>query len=242
MEYHPQRLAGAAVVPAAGQTGSKRLWPSTIAAPMARHARGPRYCAPASATILAPIAQMTCRPTYVRPPSSAMPIGANDAAVEMTRTSTTISHRPRSTRNRARSDGLLRCAIRPALTPARNTNVGAQKWVIHRVANSSGSGRRIRRRILHRTEHHVVTNVIESHHDDHEPAEYVDRRHSVRAPIGRRSGSHCNSIHRQSQYSGSASIGRSGFGRWPWRQIARDTVQPHCVGGLKEIEAARGCE
>jgi hypothetical protein len=27
--------------------------------------------------------------------------------------------------------------MRPALVPARNTNVGAQKWVIHRVTNSA---------------------------------------------------------------------------------------------------------
>ena len=56
-----------------------------------------------------------------------MPVGANDQVMEMTRTSRTSSHRPRVNRNDASSVGLLRRAISPALVPARNTNVGAQK-------------------------------------------------------------------------------------------------------------------
>src|SRR5580765_3104362 len=46
MEHHPQRL-----------------WPNMIATPRAKHARDPRYCTAANATMLAPMAQMTCRPT-----------------------------------------------------------------------------------------------------------------------------------------------------------------------------------
>ena len=65
-------------------------------------------------------------------------LGAKDAAVEITRISRITSHNPRSSKNRASSEGLLRRAIRPALVPARNTKVGAQKWVIQRVANNSG--------------------------------------------------------------------------------------------------------
>ena len=67
-----------------------------------------------------------------------MPVGANDTTVEITNTSSTISHRPRASRNRASSAGGRRRAISPALVPARNTKVGAQKCVIQRVANSSG--------------------------------------------------------------------------------------------------------
>jgi len=37
-------------------------------------------------------------------------------------------------------------------------------------------------------------------------------------------------------------LGEAGLEGWPWRQIARDVVQPHFVGDLKEIEAAQGCK
>jgi len=36
--------------------------------------------------------------------------------------------------------------------------------------------------------------------------------------------------------------GEAGLEGWPWRQIARDMVQPHCVADLKEIEAAQECK
>ena len=42
---------------------------------------------------------------------------------------------------------------------------------------------RIRRWILYGGGHHEVTNVIESHQGDDEPAEHVQRRHSVRPAI-----------------------------------------------------------
>src|SRR5687767_14632569 len=41
----------------------------------------------------------------------------------------------RSNRNAPNADGVLRDVIKPALVPARNTNTGAQKWVIQRVKN-----------------------------------------------------------------------------------------------------------
>jgi hypothetical protein len=63
----------------------------------------------------------------MRPPNPATPVGENDQAAEMTTTSSAISHSPRVTRNHASSPGCLRRDIRPALVPARNTKVGAQK-------------------------------------------------------------------------------------------------------------------
>src|SRR5256885_15791382 len=50
-----------------------------------------------------------------------------------------ISHRPRVHRNRDNDDvGFPRNAWKYAPVPARNTNSGAQKWVIQRVKNSIG--------------------------------------------------------------------------------------------------------
>ena len=59
--------------------------------------------------------------------------------------------------------------------------------------------------------------------DPHRAISWRGRGSHVHGAIG--SEGSCNSIHRQSQHSRSASIGRSGFGG-PWRQIARDVVQP----------------
>ena len=53
--------------------------------------------------------------------------------VEMMTTSMNNSHKPRVSRNFPSSAGVLRATMRPALVPARNTNTGAQKWVIQRV-------------------------------------------------------------------------------------------------------------
>jgi hypothetical protein len=47
-----------------------------------------------------------------------------------------------------------------------------------------GAGRRIGRGILDGSGHREVTNVIERHHDDDEPAQDVQRRQPVRALIG----------------------------------------------------------
>jgi len=50
--------------------------------------------------------------------------------------------------------------------PARNTNFGAQKWVIQRVANRRG---RLKDPLvpMHRSDHHVVAHGDESHDNDH---------------------------------------------------------------------------
>ena len=55
----------------------------------------------------------------------------------MTSASISISQAPRENRKRPSSDRLLRATMRPALVPARNTKVGAQKCVIHRVTKSA---------------------------------------------------------------------------------------------------------
>ena len=52
--------------------------------------------------------------------------------------STSTSHNPRVIRNRLRSLLVLRWPERKAEVPARNTNTGAQKWVIHLVKNNAG--------------------------------------------------------------------------------------------------------
>ena len=65
-----------------------------------------------------------------------MPCGANVTEVEMIANSTKISQRPRLHRNAPSSRGDLRAAMSPAEVPARNTNTGAQKWVIQRVRYS----------------------------------------------------------------------------------------------------------
>src|SRR5688572_25725135 len=81
----------------------------------------------ASATIDQPIAQTTWR---------AGKRGIeNDQPKATTVTSSTTSHRPRVSRNRASRAGSLPLArCNHADTPARKTNVGAQKWVTQRVA------------------------------------------------------------------------------------------------------------
>ena len=68
-----------------------------------------------------------------------MPRGENvNARRDHDEHSTRISHRPRVSRNRASSAGVLRDAISPALAPASSTNTGAQKCVIQRVAEQCG--------------------------------------------------------------------------------------------------------
>ena len=87
--------------------------------------------------MLAPMAQITCIGTTISPPTCSMPHGAKLHAVAITTHSTTISHRPRVNRNAPNADRVLRTVIKPALVPARNTNTGAQKCVIHRVTKSA---------------------------------------------------------------------------------------------------------
>ena len=73
-----------------------------------------------------PIAQITCRGV-----SSGI---ENDQPKATTVSSSTTSHRPRVSRNRASRAGSLPLApCSQAETPARNTNVGAQKCVTQRV-------------------------------------------------------------------------------------------------------------
>ena len=53
--------------------------------------------------------------------------------------SSTISQIPRVIRNLESSGfGFPRSPWKYAPVPARNTKIGAQKWVIHRVKNSAG--------------------------------------------------------------------------------------------------------
>ena len=88
--------------------------------------------------MLAPIAQMTCIAMKMRPPSSGIPDKRNVPAKEITVTSISTSHAPRAKRKRASSAGCRRFPARPALTPASNTNTGAQKCVTQRVRNRAG--------------------------------------------------------------------------------------------------------
>jgi hypothetical protein len=41
--------------------------------------------------------------------------------------------------------------------------------------------------------------VIESHHHDHEPAQEIERRHSVRPSVGRGGGGRCRAYRRACQ-------------------------------------------
>ncbi len=85
--------------------------------------------------MLAPIAQITCIETKINPPAPAIPPGENVVSVETMKTSANTSHTPRVKSRVPNSLRLFFAPIRPALTPASATNTGAQKWVIHRVAN-----------------------------------------------------------------------------------------------------------
>jgi hypothetical protein len=94
--------------------------------PTARTTPRGRNTSAESATIDTPIAQITWRCG-----SSGI---ENDQPNATTVTSSTTSHSPRVRRKRARSGvpfPLAPCSH--AETPARNTNVGAQKCVTHRV-------------------------------------------------------------------------------------------------------------
>ena len=79
-----------------------------------------------------PIAQMTCATA----PSVHAVVKYH--AKLITVSSRKTSQTPRLSRNRVSSPGVRRVPAIHALAPARNTKVGAQKWVIHRVANSAG--------------------------------------------------------------------------------------------------------
>ena len=108
-------------------TGSSRLCPATIAMPIASTACTGSRTSAASATIDQPIAQITWRRGRYGI--------ENDQPKATTVTSSTTSHRPRVSRNRASRAGSLPLApCSHADTPARKTNVGAQKWVTQRVA------------------------------------------------------------------------------------------------------------
>jgi len=77
-----------------------------------------------------------------------------------------ISHRTAQTPETAQAAPILATCHETALTPARNTNVGAQKWVIQRVANRRG---RLKDPLLHpapKRSFYVVAHVIESHDND----------------------------------------------------------------------------
>lgn len=56
----------------------------------------------------------------------------------ITVTSKNISHKPRVNRNRERFFVDFRRLWKYADVPDKKTNVGAHRWVIHRVANSKG--------------------------------------------------------------------------------------------------------
>ena len=86
---------------------------------------------PASTIIEAPITQITC-PTTPR-----VNLVVKYQAKVMTVSSRKMSHTPRLIRNRPSSPRLRLVPAIQALAPARKMKVGAQKWVIHRVANSA---------------------------------------------------------------------------------------------------------
>ena len=111
-----------------------------------------------------------------------MPQGANDEEVAITNHSMASSHSPRFSRNAPSAAGVLRVAIRPALVPARNTNTGAQKWVIQRVKKSASADVGVGRRVLCRAGVEEVAHVIQGH-DHHDQAPHHVQRHQ---PVGAR--------------------------------------------------------
>ena len=140
---------------------------------MSRQARLPNHCAAERTTMLAPIAQITCIVTRICPPTCGMPAGAKVANVETTNHSMPISHRPRVNRRCARSVGVLRHDISPALTPASSTKTGAQKCVIARHEQAEGDIG-IRRRILECACQKEVSDVIDGHDDDHQATKQIE--------------------------------------------------------------------
>src|SRR3954470_6155821 len=101
-----------------------------IATPIASTVRGEKRAIRLIATMLKPIDQITPRKT-----SGGPKLKANDTTVM----SRKISHKPRLSRKRVSEFADLPFAFWNRIdTPARKTNVGAHKWVIHRVANNNG--------------------------------------------------------------------------------------------------------
>ena len=91
------------------------------------------------------------------------------------------SQRPRVTRKRASSPRVRRVPAIQALAPARKTKVGAQKWVIQRVAKSASVGPGEVGRVEPDLGE-VGADVVE-HHDDHDQA--AEQVHVVEAAAGR---------------------------------------------------------
>ena len=164
-----------------GQIGSSRLCPRIIAAPRTRHARCPSNCAPASTTMLAPMTQMTPSGTTIAPPS--LRDAPRGEAPGQWRRPTLDQDQPHAAREQERTQRRRRPSrrIRPALVPARNTNTGAQKWVIQRVKNSAAPMFGIGHRIDLAADHEEVAHVIERHDHDHEAAQHVDAGEPVAA-------------------------------------------------------------
>src|SRR5882724_10914724 len=112
----------------------------------------------------------------------------------MTVTSKTTSHKPRVNR-KVDNCGLVvtRCHHRNAPTPAVSMNVGAQRWVTHRVEMGHPPGKEERRRgrgeiggrVGHGPAVNEVPHMIERHENHDGSANGVDRLH---APCGSSGG------------------------------------------------------
>ncbi len=116
-------------------TPSSRLCPSTRASPKAAIAARGRWISPARIIIDAPITQITWATSPI-----AIRVVKYQPKV-MTVSSSRMSQSPRVRRKRASSPRVRRVPAIQALAPARKTKVGAQKWVIQRVANRAASVR-----------------------------------------------------------------------------------------------------
>src|SRR5262245_34653959 len=118
---------------ACGATPSKRLWPSTSAAPNAAMAGIGSHTRAASTTIENPSAQSVA----AKKGSKDCEFGSHPNRLMVS--SATARKSPRVSRNRdSSSRDLPRASDRRAPVPASSMNTGAQKWVIHRVKKSAG--------------------------------------------------------------------------------------------------------
>ena len=110
---------------------ASQLGDRTIAAPTAAIPFLDANAIGAVSIIDQPIAQITCNRIRLRE-------GSGIQAKVTTVISKATSTAPRSARKRASSPRLIMRPANPAETPANRMNAGAQRWVIHRVANSQG--------------------------------------------------------------------------------------------------------
>ncbi len=109
---------------------SRRLWPNKISTPMARIILGGKHTTAHMMTMARPSTQITCS-------RNIGDAGLKLHAKLITTVSSSISHSPRFNKKPANSFFVFLSPTKNAEVPARNTNTGAQKCVIHRVKNTA---------------------------------------------------------------------------------------------------------